>query len=63
MVRSCATCQRLVPRGSSRMRCCLGLDGVPGFDTERGCYWYEGAEAPPPRLSDIAFEHLGRCEN
>ena len=62
MVRSCATCHRRTDRASG-MKCCLGLDGVPGFDTERGCYWYEGAETPPPRLSEIAFQHLGRCEN
>jgi hypothetical protein len=61
MVRTCATCARRTDRATV-MKCSLGLDGDPGVDHERGCYWYEGAETPP-RLADIAFEHLGRCEN
>ena len=55
-VRTCATCARRTDRASG-MKCCLGLDGVPGFDTERGCYWHEW------RLVDIARSHLGECED
>jgi hypothetical protein len=62
MVRACKTCSRRTDRATV-LKCSLGLDGDPGVDLEHGCYWYEGAETPPPRLSDIAFEHLGRCEN
>jgi len=32
------------------MKWFLGIDSDPGVSLERGCYWYEGAETPPPRL-------------